>query len=74
MAENIFSMDSCVEKLSQSLPSQSKIKDHSQDINSFHNAEKFWANSKALVCVDRSMEECQDDSSLKGVLLDVHYI
>ena len=74
VAENIFSMDSCVENLSQTLPFESKIKEHSQDIHSFHNAGNFSANSKALVCVDCSMEECQDESSSKGVLLDVHYI
>ena len=37
-----------------------------------YNAKNFSANSKALVCVDCSMEECQDESSSKGVLLDVH--
>ena len=74
MVENIFSMDSCVENLSQVLPSKSKIKEHSQDIHSFHNTEKFLANSNALVCVDCSMEECQDESSSKGVWLDIHYI
>ena len=39
-----------------------------------YNAKNFSANSKTLVCVDCSMEECQDESSSKGVLLDVHYI
>ena len=36
--------------------------------------EKFSANLKALVCVDCSMEERPNESSSKGVLLDVHYI
>ena len=74
MAENIFSMDSCVENSNQALRSESTIKEHSQDIHSFHNAKIFAANSKALVCVDCSMEESEDESSSEGVLLDVHYI
>ena len=43
--------------------------------NSFSlQCKEFSANSKALVGVDCSMEEFQDESSSKGVLLDVHYI
>ena len=43
--------------------------------NSFSlQCREFSANSKALVGVDCSMEECQDESSSKGVLLDVHYV
>ena len=66
MVENIFSMDSCVENLSQVLPSKSKIKEHSQDIHSFHNAEIFSANSKALVCVDCSMKNVRMNRPQKG--------
>ena len=74
MVENIFSMDSCVENLSQVLPSKSKIKEHYEDIHSFHNVGNSSTNSNAPVCVDCSMEEGQDESSSKRVSLDVHYI
>mgnify|MGYP006973828931 CR=1 FL=1 len=40
----------------------------------FLQCREFSANSKVLMHVDCSMEECQDESSSKGVFLDVHYI
>ena len=55
LADDIFNMDFYLENLSQALVSESKPKEH---IHFFHNAENFSANSKALVCVDCSMEKC----------------
>ena len=66
VAEHVFSKDACVENLSQALPSESIIKEHSEDISSLHSVENSSANSNAPICVLHcTIEECPDESTSK---------
>ena len=61
VVENIFSMDSFVENLSQALPSKVKLR-NILEISTPSTMQRMFQLIR-IVCVDCLMEECQDESS-----------